>query len=108
MSGIAQPVNDPEIQVLQGRPALGRDVVDIRRIGGIADAIAERWNIAVLQNERGKRDWTALAFDGAAFAGFDGMMDQDRRIVAVPRGRGAVWKPQQDNLSRRLVQIDRN
>ena len=97
-AGIAQPVDDPEFEIFQKRPAFGRDVADIRRIGGVADPIAERRNIAVLQDERRKRHRTALPFDGAAFAGFDRVMVQDRRIVAARRRHEAIGKPQQDML----------
>ena len=38
----------------QARPALGRDVAEVGRVGGVADAEAERRNIAVLQQERPK------------------------------------------------------
>ena len=55
-----------------------------------------------------KRHRTALAFDGPAFAGFDRMMVQDRRIIAARRRHEAIGKPQQDVLGGRLVQIDRN
>ena len=41
-AGIAQPVDDPEIEIFQRRPALARECRDVGRVGGIADAIAER------------------------------------------------------------------
>jgi len=68
---------------LQVRPALGRDVADVRRIGGIGDPVPERRDIAMLKDECRKRDRTALPFDGSASAGFDGVIVQDRRIVAA-------------------------
>ena len=47
----AKPVNDPEIELFQKRPALVRDVIDIRRIGSIGDPVAQRRNIAMLYRE---------------------------------------------------------
>ena len=88
MPGIAQPVDDPEFEMFQKRPARGRDVADIGRVGGLADPIAERRNIAVLQEERRKRHRTALPFDGAAFAGLDrhdGPGSADSRCLAARR-----------------------
>jgi hypothetical protein len=40
VAGIAQPVDDPEIEILQERPALGRNVAEVGRIGGVADPVA--------------------------------------------------------------------
>src|ERR1700730_10406090 len=90
------------------RPALSRDVVDIWRIGGIAEAITERRNIAVSQNERRERHRNALPFDGAALTGFDEVTVQDRRIVAFRWRHETIGKPQQDLIGSRLVEIDRN
>src|SRR5580692_321668 len=92
MPGITQAVDNPEIEVFEGSPARGRDITDIGGIGGVPNAIAERLNIAMLQDERRKRQWTALPFDGPAFAGFDRVMVQDRRIVAARRRDEAVGK----------------
>ena len=64
----AKPVNDPEIELFQKRPALVRDVVDIWRIGSIGNPVAQRGNIAMLYVECRQRDCFALPFDGAAFA----------------------------------------
>ena len=44
--GVAQAVDDPEIKIFQGPPTLARDVVEIGRVGGIPDAIAQRGNVA--------------------------------------------------------------
>src|SRR5882672_6164238 len=62
----------------------------------------------MLQDECRKRDRTALPFDGAAFAGLDGVIVQDWRIVAARWRHKAVRKSQQDVIGGRLVQIDRN
>src|SRR5882724_4530135 len=62
----------------------------------------------MLQDECRKCDRTALPFDGPAFAGFDGVIVQDRRIVAARWRHKAVRKSQQDMIGGRLVQIDRN
>src|SRR6476469_8978121 len=96
MPGIAQTVDDPEVEIFQLWPALARDVVDIRRIGGVADPVTERWNIAMLQQEGRERDRPPLPFDAAAFAGLDPVMIQDRRIVAARRRGETVGKPRQD------------
>ena len=105
---IAQPVDDPEIEVFQKRPALGRDVADIRRIGGVANPVSKRRDVAVLHDERRKRHRSPLPFDGATFARFDIVTVQDRRIVAAGGRRKAVRKPQHDVACGRLVQVDRN
>src|SRR4030081_3163994 len=90
MCGVAQPINNPEIEIFEMRPALARNVADIWRIGGIGDAITERRYVAVLEKKRRERKRTALPFDGAAFAGLDSVMVQDRRIVAARRRHEAV------------------
>src|SRR5882762_8996903 len=54
MAGIAQPVDDPEVEVLQRRPAFRRDIVEVGRIGGGPDTEAERRDIAVMNEEGGK------------------------------------------------------
>src|SRR5438067_944057 len=71
MAGIAQAVDDPEIEVLQRMPALGRDIADVWRIGGIANPEAQRGDISVLHNEGRQRQRPALPVDGAALTGFD-------------------------------------
>src|SRR6266481_4472920 len=108
MPGIAQPVDDPEIETFEMMPAFARDVVDIRRIGGVTDAITEGRNIAVPQSKRRKRHRTALPFDRAALTGFDEVTVQDRRIVAFRWRHETIGKPQQDLIGGRLAQIDRN
>src|SRR6266403_1718561 len=107
MPGVAQPVDNPEIEIFKMMPALARDVVDIRGIGGITDAITERWYIAVTQNKRRKRHRTALPFDRAALTGFDEVTVQDRRVVAFRWRHKTIGKPQQDLIGGRLAQIDR-
>ena len=62
VAGIAQPVDDPEIEVFQGRPALLRDVVEIGRVGGVPDTIAQRGNVAVVNQKGGKLYRAALPF----------------------------------------------
>ena len=51
-AGITQPVDDPEIEVFQERPALFGNVVEIGRVGGIAHAITERGNVGRAGPER--------------------------------------------------------
>ena len=70
--------------------------------------IAERRDLAVLNQEGRKRHRTALPFDGAAFAGFDRMARQDRRIVAALGRDEAIGEPRHDVFGGRLVEIDRN
>ena len=62
MAGIAQPVDDPEVEIFQRRPALRGNVVEVGRVGGVADAKAERGDIAVVNQEGGKCYRTALPF----------------------------------------------
>ena len=42
MAGIAQPIHDPEVEVLQRRPAFLGNVVEVGRVGGGPDTEAER------------------------------------------------------------------
>src|SRR5438105_4000688 len=105
---IAQPVNDPEIEVFEATPALARDVADVGRVYGISNAITERRNIAVLYGEGGQRHRPALPFDGLALARLDRMLIQDWRIIAAGRRDEAIRKPVHDVFGGRLVQIDRN
>src|SRR4051794_25251905 len=90
MRRIAQSVDDPEIEILQRRPALFRNIADIRRIGGVANAVAERGDVAVLHDKRRQRQRPALALDGMAFTGLDRMLVEDRRILAARRRDEAV------------------
>src|ERR1700722_2389935 len=108
MRRITQAVDDPEIEIFEISPTRRRDVADIGRIGGIADAITERRNVAVLHDEGRQRQRAALPLDAAAFAGLDRMMVEDRRVVAARRRDETVGKPQQDVLGGRPVQVDRN
>src|SRR6478736_882327 len=108
MPGIAQTVDDPEIEIFQMMPALARDVVDIRRIGGVGDAIPERRDVAVLQEESGNQHWAALPFDGLVPAAFDRMLVDDWRVTAAGWRHKAVGKPVHDVFRGRLAQIDRN
>ncbi len=52
MRRVSQRVDDPQIEIFQRAPALARDVADIGRVRGVADAIAECRYVAVLQEER--------------------------------------------------------
>src|SRR4051794_12480954 len=108
VAGIAQPVNNPELQVSQRRPALLGDVVEIGRVGCVAYAIAERRNMAVPYLKSRHRHRAALPFDGAALAGLDRMTVQDRRIVASLRRDEAIGKPRHDVFRGRLIEINRN
>src|SRR2546423_12557801 len=83
MAGITQPVYDPELEIFKAGPALAGDIADIGRIGGVADAIAQRRDVTVLDVERRERHRTALPCNGAALAGFDRMTIEDRWIVAA-------------------------
>src|SRR6266550_8838404 len=108
MPGIAEPVDDPEIEIFQMMPALARNVVDIRLIGGVTDTITERRNVAMLQKE-GRNHYSApLPFDGLALAAFDRMLVEDRRIGAARRRHKAIGKPVHDIFRGRLAQMDRN
>src|SRR5262249_9536249 len=108
MGRIAQAVNNPEVEVFQQGPALARDVAEIGRVGGVADAKPERWNPAVLEKEGRQRYGTALPFDGAALGGLDRAMFEDGRIITAGWRDEAVGKPGQDFPTRGLVEIDRD
>ena len=108
MRRITQRVDDPQIEAFERMKALGRNVVEVRRISSIADAVAERRDITVLENKRGQGDGTALPLDGLRFARFDRALLEDRRIVAAGRLLEAVSETRKDVLARRLVEIDRN
>ena len=103
MRRIAQPVNNPEIEIFQRRPAFGGDIAEIGGIGGIANAVAERGDVAVLQVEGGERDRPALAEDLLALACFDRMPGQDRRIFAAFRRDEAIGEPRHAIGQRRLA-----
>ena len=62
----------------------------------------------MLQQEGGKLDCSPLPFNDTAFAGFDVVTVQNRRIVAAGRRNKAVGEPRHDVFRGRLVQIDRN
>src|SRR4051794_13237628 len=108
MAGIAQPVDDPEVEVFQRRPAFRRDIVEVGRIGRGPDTEAKRGNPAVVNQEGGKFYRTALPFGLMTLARFDRMARQDRRIVAALRRDEAIGEPRHDVLGGRLVEVDRN
>src|SRR5260370_40115222 len=108
MPGITQPVDNPEIEIFQMMPALARDVADIRCVSGVADAITERRDVAMLQKEGGNHNRAALPFDGLAVSAFDRMTIEDWRITAARRRHKAIGKPLHGILRGRLAQIDRN
>lgn len=60
VAGIAQAIDDPEIEILEVRPARLGNIADVGRVGGGAYPIAQRWNIAVRKIESRKRHGTAL------------------------------------------------
>ena len=90
MRRVTQPVDDPEIEILDRAPARRGNVADVGRIGGIRDAIAERRDVAVLHDEGRQRHRPARALDRLALAGLDRMAVEDRRIVAAGRRLEAV------------------
>src|SRR5262249_29944653 len=108
MDVVAQAVDDPEIEIFEQRPAFTRDVADIGRIGGVRDAIAERWYLAVLEQKGGEFERASLPFGGMALSGLDRMTCEDWRIVAALRRDEAVGEPRHDVLGGRLVEIDGN
>ena len=52
MRPIAQGVNDPDIEVLKENETVRRNIIEIRRIGEISKAEAERIDFAVMELER--------------------------------------------------------
>src|SRR6266540_5896439 len=83
VAGIAKPVDDPEVEVFQRRPAFRRDIVEVGRVGGGPDTEAQRGNPAVVDQEGGKFYGAALPFGLVTLTRFDRMPRQDRRIVAA-------------------------
>jgi len=78
MAGVAQAVDNPEIEVFQRGKALLGNVVQVGRIGCAADPKTERGNLAMMNQE-------ASSFTGRPslrwwpLAGLDRMARQDRR-----------------------------
>src|SRR6202012_1624623 len=83
MVRITQTIDDPEIEIFEVRPAGLGNIADIGRIGGVADPIAQRGNVAVREVESRERHGTALPLDRTALASFNGMAHQDRRILTA-------------------------
>ncbi len=81
-----QRVDDPHVEIGQCREALIGNRVEIRRIGNVGDAEAQRVDAAVLHLERQCRDDAARAVDLDGLAGFEPVEFQDRRIVAAGGG----------------------
>ena len=52
---VAQRVDDPDIEIGQGGRALSRNAAEVARIADIAEAKAERGNIAVLLQDTAVR-----------------------------------------------------
>src|ERR1700740_2766228 len=71
MRRVTQTIDDPEIEIFKRTPAFPGNVAEVGRISRIADAIAERRNVAVLQHERGQFHRTAPPNDLLALAVFD-------------------------------------
>ena len=90
MRRIAQRVDDPEIEIFQRVKAFGRNVVKVRRISSVADAVAERRNTAMLNQKRGQGEGTALPLDALGFTCLDRSLFENRRIVAAWRLLEAV------------------
>src|SRR5947209_8128226 len=108
MSCVAQAVDDPEIEIFEKRPALGRNIADIGRVSAIPDPIPQRRDAAVREDERRYGDRTALPLNGPAFTGFDRMAVQDWWIIAALRRDEAIGKPRQHVFRGGLVEINRN
>ncbi len=105
---VAQPIDDPQIEVLQRCKTLFWNVVQIGRVGGIVDPVAERRYVAMAQQERRDGQRPARPFDHAAFAGFDRPRFQDRRIGTARRLLKAISKAQPDMGGSAVIEIHRN
>src|SRR5438270_13352654 len=100
----AQSADDPENEVFEVMRALAREVAAVGGLEGIADSIAQGSNIAMLREQGGYRDLSALPFNGSALAGFDWEMIADRGIFAARRGNKDVGKPVHDVFAGRLAE----
>ena len=62
------------------RQALGRQVVQVARIGQSAEAEAERVDVPVVLEERQHRHRAARTVDEERLSGADAVLGEDRRI----------------------------
>src|ERR1700676_2994765 len=87
---IAQAIAIPTAGAAKGRTVLRWNAAEVARIGEVAEAEAERGDIAVLLEERQDGDRSALPLDGDRRPGGQPALGQDRRVVAAGRRCEAI------------------
>ncbi len=79
----AQGVDDPDVEIGQGRPALFRKADGVGRVGHLPEPIADRADLAVIDVEGGHRDRAAGTVDFPGLTmGRDQVSVADGRITA--------------------------
>ena len=98
MRRLAQRVDDPDVEAGQRRDAFGRQALDVGGIGHVAEAEAERGDVAVLLQDRQGLDRAALPLDGDRLARHQPLLGQrsaDIRCRAASRSNsrsGRAWR----------------
>ena len=85
MRRIAQRIDDPEIEAFEIVTTFGRDAVQIWRIGDIAEAEAERGDLAMIETEGHRLDRTTRPAHRAEFSRLQPPFCKQRRIIAAFR-----------------------
>ena len=52
MRGLAQRIDDPDVEPSHRGDALGRQALDVGRVGHFAEAEAQGWNVSVVLQDR--------------------------------------------------------
>src|SRR6185369_11662253 len=90
----------------EGRDAFARDVAEVAGVRDIAEAEADRVDIAVLLADRQRGDDAAGALDADRFARRQPVLGQDRRILTAGRRLKAIAEAHAHDLRRGRVEVD--
>src|SRR5262245_13896647 len=103
---LAQRVDDPDLESRKRRDAVGRQTLDISRIGHIAKAEAQGRDIAVILQNRQRLDWATLSVNGDRVARDQALFSGDGRIFAAGRRHEAIAEAGMHGTRGGFVEID--
>src|SRR5690349_24399765 len=84
---VAEPIDNPQLEIFQRRPTLAWNVTEIGRVGGVADAVAQGGDLAVRRREGDRGPGAPFPSDARDSAGSTGRRAGVRGLA--PPGRGS-------------------
>ena len=108
MRPVAQRIEDPHFEAAQPGDAFGGQVVEVTGIGEVAEAEAERTDVAVALQERERPDRAALPLDRYSLAGAETVFGHDRRVFAAGWRFETITEAPVQNLGGAIIEKDIN